>query len=100
MNARFFYAAPIFSNSPKLMVLTDDAVLYTEHREFEVIKVEKQSDVDFNNFVEKDYENEDYPVLLEIGYEEARNMPLAGQANWIDRYVTNMDINIELALQA
>ena len=94
MNARFFYAAPIFSNSPKLMVLTDDAVLYTEHREFEVIKVEKQADVDFHNFIEKDYENEDYPVLLEIGYEEARNMPLAGQANWIDRYVTNKNLSL------
>lgn len=100
MNARFFYAAPIFSNSPKLMVLTDDSVLYTEHREFEVIKVEKLTDVNFRDFIEKDYENEDYPVLLEIGYEEARNMPLAGQANWIDRYVAHKNINVDYALQA
>ena len=100
MNARFFYAAPIFTNSPKLLVLTEDQVLYSEHREYEVIKVEKNNNVSFDGFSEKDFESEDYPILLEIGYKEAREMPLAGQANWIDRYISSKHVTIGLALQA
>ncbi|MFT4753963.1 MAG: hypothetical protein ACI9GM_000087 [Salibacteraceae bacterium] len=100
MNARFFYGAPIFSNSPKLLVLTEDGVLYSEIREYEVTTVDKIDNVAYSNFVEKNFENEDYPILLEIEYPEARDMPLAGQANWIDRYVNSKNINVEMALQA
>jgi len=100
MNARFFYAAPIFTNSPKLMVLTDDSILYSEHREYEVIKVEKTTEVNFENFNVSDYENEDFPILLEIDYKEARDMPLASQANWVERYVNNRNISVEMAMQA
>ena len=100
MNARFFYAAPIFTNSPKLMVLTDDSVLYSEHREYEVTKVEKTTEVNFENFNVSEYENEDFPILLEIDYKEARDMPLASQANWIERYVNNRNISVEMAMQA
>ncbi len=100
MNARFFYAAPIFTNSPKLMVLTEDQILYSEHREYEVTKVEKKANINFDGFSEKDYESEDYPILLEIGYTEAKEMPLAGQANWIDRYVTSKNVTLDRAMQA
>jgi len=100
MNARFFYAAPIFTNSPKLMVLTDDSVLYSEHRDFEVINVERQTDVSFTEFEIKDYENEDYPIILEINYAEAREMPLLGQPNWIDRYTGQKNIDVQMAMQA
>jgi hypothetical protein len=100
MNARFFYGAPIFTNSPKLLVLSEDGVLYSETREYEVTRVEKIDNVAYSNFIEKNYENEDYPILLEIGHEEAREMPLAGQANWIDRYINSKNINVEMALQA
>jgi hypothetical protein len=100
MNARFFYAAPIFTNSPKLMVLTEDSVLYSEHREYEVLKVEKSTKVNFDNFNVSEFENEDFPILLEIDYKEARDMPLAGQANWVERYVMNKSITIKMAMQA
>ena len=100
MNARFFYAAPIFANSPKLMVLTDDSVLYSEHRDFEVINVERKTGVSFDKFNVTDFETEDYPVLLEISYQEAKEMPLNGQPNWIDRYAANKSINVNMALQA
>jgi hypothetical protein len=100
MNARFFYAAPIFTNSPKLLVLTEDEVLYSEHREYEVIKVEKNTNVSFDGFSEKDFESEDYPILLEIGYKEAKEMPLAGQANWIDRYISSKHVSMDIAMQA
>lgn len=100
MNARFFYAAPIFTNSPKLLVLTDDSVLYSEHRDFEVINVERSTDVNFDNFKIADYESEDYPVILEINYAEAREMPLLGQPNWIDRYAAQKSINVQMAMQA
>jgi hypothetical protein len=100
MNARFFYAAPIFTNSPKLMVLTEDSVLYSEHRDFEVINVERKENVSFTEFEIKDFENEDYPVILEINYAEAREMPLLGQPNWIDRYTAQKNIEVNMALQA
>ena len=100
MNARFFYAAPIFTNSPKLMVLTDDSVLYSEHRDFEVINVERKTDVSFADFNISDFENDDYPILLEIKFEEAREMPLHGQPNWIDRYAAQKSINVNMAMQA
>ena len=100
MNARFFYGAPIFTNSPKLMVLTEDGVLYSEMKEYDILKVEKIENIAYSGFVEKNHENEDYPVLLEIGYQEAREMPLAGQANWVDRYVSTKNINVEIAMQA
>jgi len=100
MNARFFYAAPIFTNSPKLMVLTEDSVLYSEHRDFEVINVERQTGVNYTAFNLSDYENEDYPILLEIKFEEAREIPLQGQPNWIDRYAAQKNINVEMAMQA
>ncbi|MGB0391372.1 MAG: hypothetical protein ACPGRC_08885 [Salibacteraceae bacterium] len=100
MNARFFYGAPIFSNSPKLLVLTEDGVLYSEVKEYEVINIEKTVNVSYTNFQEKNFENEDYPVLLEIGHQEAREMPLAGQPNWIDRYVSTKNIAVEMSLQA
>lgn len=100
MNARFFYAAPIFTNSPKLMVLTEDNILYSEIKEYEMVNIERVSDVSFATFSEKEFENEDFPVLLEIGYNEAKDMPLAGQPNWIDRYVSSNNISVEMALQA
>ncbi len=100
MDARFFYAAPIFTNSPKLMVLTEDSVLYSEHRDFEVVNVERQTGVNYTNFNLSDYENEDYPILLEIKFEEAREIPLQGQPNWIDRYAAQKNINVEMAMQA
>tara|TARA_R110002050_G_scaffold149463_1_gene275992 strand:+ start:11846 stop:12148 length:303 start_codon:yes stop_codon:yes gene_type:complete len=100
MNARFFYAAPIFTNSPKLMVLSEDNVLYSEYKEYEVLNVEKVDGVSFTTFTESEFENEDFPVLLEIGYKEAKEMPLAGQPNWIDRYVSSHNISVEMALQA
>lgn len=100
MKARFFYAAPIFTNSPKLMVLTDDSVLYSEHNEFDVLKVEKTIVKNYHDFSVSDYECEDFPVILEIDYEEARSMRLNGENNWIERYVANHSINVGYAMQA
>lgn len=100
MNARFFYGAPIFTNSPKLMVLTEDGVLYSEVKEYEVTRIQKTENLSYRHFEEKKFETEDYPVLLEIGLQEAREMPLAGQANWIDRYVSTNNIRVEMSLQA
>jgi hypothetical protein len=100
MNARFFYAAPVFTNSPKLLVLTEDSVLYSEHRDFEVVRVERQTGFNFSDFDLSEHETEDYPIVLEISYEEAREMPLNGQPNWIDRYAAQKNINVHMALQA
>lgn len=100
MNARFFYAAPIFTNSPKLMVLSDNSVLYSEYRDYKVLKVDKKEGVSFDNFEVSKFETEEYPILLEIGFKEAADMPLNGQANWINRYIENNHISVEMAMQA
>ena len=100
MNARFFYAAPIFTNAPKLMVLSENSVLYSEYRDYEVLKVDKKEGVNFDSFEISNFETEDYPILLEIGFKEAADMPLNGQANWINRYIKNNNISVEMAMQA
>lgn len=100
MNARFFYAAPIFTNSPKLMVLTEDSVLYSEHYEFDVIETEKNIVENYSSFSVSDYESEDFPIILEIDFEEAKSIRLNGESNWIERYVADRSISAELAMQA
>lgn len=101
MKARFFYAPPIFSCIPKIFVLTDDLTLYSEVRDCSVIQVEKTSVLSFGSFNPSEIENEDYPILLEIKKQEAIDMPLNIQANWIERYLTTQGVyNIEQAKQA
>lgn len=100
MNAKFYYAAPIFTNVPKLIVVTEDGVLYSEHKEYDVLKIDRKTNINFTTFSESDYECEEYPVLLEITYQEAREMPLNGQSNWIDRYASNKQITVQMAMQA
>ena len=96
----FFNAAPIFTNSPKLMVLTEDSVLYSEHYEFDVVETEKNVVENFSTFSVSDYESEDFPIILEIDFEEARSIRLNGETNWIERYVADRSINAEMAMLA
>ncbi len=92
MNARFFYAPPIFSSIPKVFVLTEDLTLYSEIRENALVQVEKITVSSFSNFKTAEHENEDYPILLEIKRSEAIKMPLNIQANWIERYLTSKSV--------
>lgn len=94
MNAKLFYAAPIFTNIPKIMVLTEDGVLYTEYQEYDVLQIEKQEAVSYFDFDIADFECEDYPVWLPISFEEAIDMQFAGQPNWLPRYLKEKQVDI------
>lgn len=100
MKARFFYAAPIFTNTPKLLVLTSDGTLYSEVKEFQITQIEKSENHNFEAFDIKSFENEDYPVILEVDYQEAKEMVLNGQPNWIDNYINVAGAETTFALQA
>ena len=101
MNARFFYAPPIFSSIPKIYVLTEDLTLYSEIRDYGVVQIEKTTVHSFSNFNTSDHENEDYPILLEIKRTEAMDMPLNTQAKWLERYLSSKGIfNTTQAKQA
>lgn len=94
MNAKLFYAAPIFTNIPKIMVLTQDGILYTEFQEYDVLKIETQDGVNFDNFNVNDFECEDYPVWLPLTINEAQEMQFAGQPTWIHRYLSEKNVDI------
>jgi hypothetical protein len=86
MKARFFYAPQIFSTWPKLFILTEDGKLYTEYLyRFKLIKSEQQ--VDFVNFNSDAFKFEGYQPLQEITQDEALQVQLVKQNNWIQSYL-------------
>ncbi len=87
MNVRFFYSPAIFSNYPKLFVLTDDAILYSESRDYSVVEVERYVVTSFQNFDPKEYETEEHPVLLEVSKTEATEISDDLRPNWLNRYL-------------
>ena len=86
MKARFFYAPQTFSTWPKLFILTEDGKLYTEYlNRFNLIKSEQQ--VDFVNFNSDAFKFEGYQPLQEITHDEALQVQLVKQNNWIKSYL-------------
>lgn len=86
MKARFFYAPQIFSTWPKLFILTEDGKLYTEYLyRFNLIKSEQQ--VDFVNFNSEQFKFEGYQTLQEITQDEALQVQLVKQNNWVQSYL-------------
>jgi len=86
MKARFFYAPQIFSTWPKLFILTEDGKLYTEYLyRFNLIKSEQQ--VDFVSFNSDKFKFEGYQTLQEITQDEALQVQLVKQNNWIKSYL-------------
>lgn len=86
MKARFFYAPQIFSTWPKLFILTEEGKLYTEFlNRFKLIKSEQE--VDFVNFNSDAFKFEGYQPLQEITHDEALQVQLVKQNNWIQSYI-------------
>ncbi|MGB1003581.1 MAG: hypothetical protein ACPGVC_05090 [Salibacteraceae bacterium] len=100
MNVRYFYAPAIFSSDPKLYVLTDDNVLYSETRNLSVIQVERTEVKNFKDFDPSNHQTEDHPILIEISSVEAKDITLNTQANWVKRYLLEKRVFSERALQA
>ncbi len=86
MKARFFYAPQSFSTWPKLFILTEDGKLYTEYLyRFKLVKSEQQAD--FVNFNSEYFKFEGYQQLKEITQDEALQIQLVKQNNWIQSYI-------------
>jgi hypothetical protein len=100
MKAKYFYAPAIFSIVPKIYVLTEDLDFYTEVRECSVVTIEKHKASSFINFNTENFETEDYPVLLEIQVDEATETSLNLQVNWVNRYISEKGVNLQMAKQA
>lgn len=100
MDVRYFYAPAIFSPNPKLYVLTGDGILYSESRDFSVIQIERSEVDDFDDFDPKSFHSEDHPILVEISKNEAEELSLNTQANWVKRYLLEKRIFSESAQPA
>ena len=86
MRARFFKAEAIYRTWPKIYVLTDDGVLYSEYLDFLKETKDKQS-FDFDSFRENDYSFGGYQKLIEFDENSARKFRLHQQENWVDAYL-------------
>ncbi len=88
MKVKYFYSPAIFSSQPKLYVLTDDCILYSESRDFSLVHIDQIKVDSFQNFNPKNHETEDHPILLEIGETEATKISEDLRPNWIRRYLS------------
>jgi hypothetical protein len=86
MKARFFYAERAYKTWPKLFVLTQDGILFSEYLDYmKPASISKQ--FDFETFESGDYQWGGYQSLIEISEEEALRKPLTRQINWISSYL-------------
>lgn len=88
MLTRFFFAPQIHNTWPKLYVLTQDGVLFSEYLENMSISYDYQY-VDFEEFKSIDYKFKGYQSLQEIDYSDAISKTLVNQANWVNKYINN-----------
>ena len=86
MEARFFYGAATHRTWPKLFVLTEDGILYTQFLDFMSPK-SMENTFDFKTFEATDYSWSDYQSLVEIDEETAKSKNLTKQSNWIESYL-------------
>ena len=100
MKIRYFYSPAIFFTQPKLFVLTEDRVLYSESRDLSVTQIDQVEVKSFVDFNPKEHESEDYPILLEISSTEAKEISETLRFDWIHRYLLNKGISIPKSLQA
>lgn len=98
--ARFFIAEGVYRTWPKVAVLTDDGVLYSEYLTYMKPTKFQQANFDFNTFTGSDFsfgEKEHgraYQPLREVSFQEAANFPLRSQVNWVKKYVQDKNISI------
>tara|TARA_Y100000589_G_C27175001_1_gene638330 strand:- start:1090 stop:1761 length:672 start_codon:yes stop_codon:yes gene_type:complete len=88
MKARLFKADAIYKTWPKIYILTEDGLLYSEYLDYLKPSVDKQN-FSFDSFSENDYSFGDYQKLSEIDEKTARKFRLVQQDNWVDSYLKN-----------
>lgn len=89
MKIRFFYAADVYNTYPKVYVLTEDGLLYSQYLKFNQGAIDRHQ-VDFDSFEEEDYSFGGYQGLVEITKEAAISKKLTDQINWVPRYLGNL----------
>lgn len=98
MHTRFFLAEAIYRTWPKLFVLTEDGLLYSEYKEFNNnAKVEKQ--FDFDTFRSEDYNWGGYQTLVEIDKSIAISYKLTKQKNWVQKYLESKSKSQFIAIE-
>ena len=105
MKARFFKADAIYRTWPKIYILTEDGILYSEYLDYLKTVVYKQKKK-FDSFSEDDYSFREYQKLSEINEKTARKFRFIQQDNWVDSYLNKHNAgelgsyNVELAKRA
>lgn len=79
---RFFYAEQTFKTWPKLFILTEDNLFYSEYLDNLTLKILKLK-YNFKTFKDSDYKFRDYQKITEISKEEALKVKLIEQENWL-----------------
>lgn len=98
MKARYFIADAVFRTWSKIVVLTDDGVLYSEYLAYMNLTKFRKTDVDFYDFKDTDYsfgEREHgnaYQSIREVTYQEAASFQLSSQQNWVNRYLLEVGV--------
>lgn len=93
MQLRFFKAPYIDHHTTgkstwqKVCVLSEDGTLYCEHLDYMNPVIFKQGDFNFDTFTGAEFKFHGYQSLEEITREEAINMELIKQKNWVQRYI-------------
>ena len=93
MKVRFFVADGIHKTWPKIAVLTEEGVLYSEYLAWMKPVIFRKEGFDFESFKSDDFafgEEEHgnaYQALREVKYEEAANFQLNSQGNWVKSYI-------------
>ena len=100
MKIKYFYSPAIFSNQPKLYILTEDCILYSESRDYSVVQIDRCQVDSFEDFDPKSQESEDYPIFLEIDEMEATKISEDLRPNWMRRYILEKNGGKQQAMQA
>lgn len=93
VQARFFIADEVHRTWPKIAVLTEDGVFYSQYLAWMKPVVFKKEGVDFDSFTAKDFSfgeqehGSGYQSIREVSCEEASNFRLKSQENWINQYL-------------
>ena len=99
MKVRFFIADAVHRTWPKLAVLTEDGVLYSEYLAWMKPVVLRKEGFDFTSFKCEDFffgaeeHGNAYQGIREVDYDEAVKFQLNSQQNWIKAYIEKLVSN-------
>ena len=93
MKARFFLAEACYQTWTKIYVLTEYGLLHSKYLNY-MQPHEDNENVDFETFKAEDYSYGGYQTLKEITLNEALNVSLTRQVNWVSAYLRLKQVNL------